>query len=144
MAVILLNIAAFRLQFPAFSNVTTFPDATIQMYFDMATNYASTNDYGFLRGTSRTLTLYLLTAHLLAISGAIAAGQPLQVMAGATEGSVSISFVPPPAKNGWQWWLSATPYGQQLWALLCAVSVGGFYVGGAYNRLAFRRPDGSF
>lgn len=144
MTVIVLDIAAFRVQFPAYSNVTTYPNATIQMYFDMSTNYVSANDYGYLRGTSRTLVLYLMTAHLLAIAGAIAGGQPLQAMVSATEGSVSVSLVAPPIKNGWQWWLASTPYGQQLWALLSAQSVGGFYIGGACNRAGFRKPNGTF
>lgn len=141
---IVLDKQAFRAQFPAYSNTATFTDVTVQMYFDMATNYVNADDAGFLRGSSRTLVLYLMTAHLLSISTAISAGQPLQALSGASEGSVSVTMVAPPAKNGWQWWLSSTPYGQQIWALLSAKSVGGFYIGGSLVRSGFRKTDGSF
>lgn len=144
MAAITLDIAAFRVQFPAFANVLTYPDATIQMYFDMSSNTISTNDVGYLRGMSRTLALYLMSCHLLKIADGIASGTPVQAMQSASEGSVSIGFITPPLKNRWQWWLSATPYGQQLLAMLEAIAVGGLYIGGSFNRAGFRKPNGSF
>lgn len=118
MSVLVLDIADFRAQFPAFSNTTTYPDVMIGMWFDMATNYISDEDTGVLNGSSRLLALYLMTAHLLAIQTAINNGQPLQAMQSVTEGSVSISLVPPPVRSMWKWWLASTPYGQQLSVLL--------------------------
>jgi hypothetical protein len=44
---------------------------------------------------------------------------------------VNVSLTPPPLKNQWQWWLSISPWGQQLWALLQVNSVGGHYIGGS-------------
>lgn len=144
MSLLTLNITNFRLQFPQFADVTAWPDATIQMYFDMATSYVSNENAGYLRDAPRLLALYLMTAHLLAIADGINNDRPVQAYMNATEGTVSVGFVPPPAANGWQWWLSSTPYGQQLWALLLSKSVGGFYIGGEYNRAGFRRTNGGF
>jgi hypothetical protein len=144
MSVITLDIAVFRAQFPAFSNVTTYPDLTVQMYFDMSTNYVSDENAGYLRDSSRTLALYLMTAHLLAIATATNSGKPIQAIVSASEGSVSVSLAAPPVKSGWQWWLSSTPYGAQLWSLLSVKAVGGFYIGGALNRSGIRKPNGAF
>jgi hypothetical protein len=141
---LLIDIPVFRVQFKQFEDVLLFPDLTIQMYFDMATNYISNSDYGRLNGSSRLLALYLMTAHLLYITDSINQGKPAQMTISASEGTVSVGFQPPPITNGWQWWLSATPYGQQLWALLSSLSVGGFYVGRANSREGFRHTDGYF
>jgi len=144
MSIIILDIAAFRSQFPAFNNVVSYPDATIQMYYDMSSNFVSTNDVGYLNGTSRVLALYLMTAHLLKIADGIASGNLVQTTQSASEGSVSINFATIPLKNQWQWWLSATQYGQQLLAMLSVIATGGLYIGGSYNRAAMRKPNGSF
>jgi len=144
MSTITLDIAAFRNQFQAFASIVNYPDATIQMYFDMSSNYVSTNNIGYLNGTSRVLALYLMTAHLLKIADGIASGNLVQATQNASEGSVSIGFATIPLKNQFQWWLSATQYGQQLLAMLSVFATGGLYVGGALNRAAMRKPNGSF
>lgn len=144
MTLLTIDIPVFRQQFPAFANGTSFPDVMVQMYFDMATNYVSNENIGFLRDNSRLLAIYLMTAHLLAIADGINTGKVVQPLINATEGTVSVGFAPPPFKDGWEWWLSATPYGQQLWALLSAKSTGGFYVGGANVRAGIRKPQGWF
>lgn len=144
MTLLTIDIPDFRLQFPAFADPVVFPDIMIQMYFDMATNYVSNEDYGYLRGSSRLLAIYLMTAHLLAIANGIATGKLVQPIVNATEGTVTVGFAPPPFKDGWEWWLSATPYGQQLWSLLSVKSSGGFYVGGSNVRAGIRKPQGYF
>jgi hypothetical protein len=144
MATITLDINAFRQMFPAFNSIVNYPDETLLMYFDMASNYVSIEDYGYLRGQSRTLALYLMLAHLLMIMDAIVAGNPLQAMTSASEGSVSIGLVPPPVKNNWQWWLASTAYGQQLLGLLSNIAVGGLYIGGDTVRAGFRKTNGAF
>jgi len=139
-----INIPNFRLQFPQFADPLLFSDISIQLYFDMATSYISDQNVGSLRDAARLLALYLMTAHLLVIFDGIANDRPVQAIQNAAEGTVNVGFVPPPAANGWQWWLSSTQYGQQLWALLLNKSVGGFYVGGAYVRSGMRRTNGGF
>lgn len=145
MATLTFDVTAFRLQFPAYADATLFPDATLQMYWDNATCYIDDNgSYGWLQGTCRQLALNLMTAHLVALSVIVAAGQVPGLMQTATIDKVSVGLTPPPLKNQWGWWLSLTPYGQQLWALLQVNSVGGFYTGGAPELAAFRRIGGFF
>lgn len=58
-----MTIADFRTRFSEFSDVTTFPDATIQLNIDDATL-----EVGSLFGTFEEVALAYLTAHLLVTS----------------------------------------------------------------------------
>lgn len=145
MTTLVFDVAAFRVQFPAFANVVTFPDATLQMYWDQATSYVSDNgSYGALQGVNRQLALNLMTAHLTAISVIVAGGQTPGIVQNATIDKITVGLVPPPVPNEWRWWLNTTPYGQQLLALLEVNSVGGFYIGGLPELLSFRKFGGFF
>lgn len=132
MSCINYNDAAFRALFPAFANPTAYPQAMLQAYWDTATAYISNRNGGCYAGgmtlAQQTLALNQMTAHLVALSGLIAAGQTPGVMVGATIDKISITLEPPPAPNQWSYWLQSTPYGQQLLALLQVASAGGFYV----------------
>jgi hypothetical protein len=138
------DIAAFRAMFPAFADVTKYPDLALQGYWTMAVNYIYDNDTWAICGDTLQLALNLMTAHLAASFALINSGQNAVVVAGAAEGSVSVSMVPPPIKTGWQFWLCTTPYGIQLWALLSSLTVGGFYIGGLPERSGFRKIGGFF
>lgn len=138
------DVSAFRISYPAFSNTVTYPDATLQMNFDNATCYIANANYGWLNGDCRYLALTLMTAHLTALSDLIAAGQVPGLVQNATIDKITVGLTPPPLKNQWQWWLSLTPYGQQLYALLQSVSVGGLYIGGLPERAGFRKVGGIF
>lgn len=87
--------------------------------------------------------LNMMVAHLLALSTQIgntpAAPKTPGLKQSATIDKISISLTPPPFKNQWQWWLSLTPYGQQLFALLQIATTGGAYYGGFPNRDSLRR-----
>jgi hypothetical protein len=133
--------------FPAFADVTKFPDASIQMWWTMATVYITDYDNCLISGPTLQAALNLMTAHLAQTFTMIASGAGTGtpgLVTGATEGSVSISMTPPPAKNAWQFWLSSTPYGLQLWALLSSLLVGGITIGGHPERSSFRRSYGVF
>lgn len=112
--------------------------------FGNASIYLNPNDGCLLTGNVLQLALNLLTAHLLQISNTLTSGAVAAPIAGATEGSVAITLVPPPAVSGWQFWLASTPYGQQLWALLSMQGAGGFMIGGSLERRAFRKAGGIF
>lgn len=146
MAVITFDVTAFRAAFPQFANLTKYPDARLQGYFDSASCIINNNDYGCgsLTGTCRVRALNLQTAHLAALADIIAGGQAPGLVNSATVDKVSVSLTPPPFKNQWQWWLSLTPYGAELLALLQAKAVGGFYVGGLPEISAFRKVGGIF
>ncbi len=132
------NDAAFRQQYPAFANTTTYPQATLQQYFTTSGLFVQNVNYGWLSYAGATLTgLYLLTAHLAQLAMLVAAGQTPGIETSATVDKISVTMDPPPKPNQWQWWLNQTAYGQQLLAMLQAQSVGGMYVRGGPGRAGF-------
>ena len=143
--IIEFDVTLFREQFPAFASVATFPDARLQMYWDNATCYVSdVGNYGWLQGRCRRLAINYMTAHLTALSVLIAAGQTPGLVQNSAIDKISVGLTPPPLKNQWQWWLSTTPYGQELLALLQTRSTGGWYIGGRPELAAFRKVGGRF
>lgn len=131
MAVIIFNPSEFRVQFPAFNCTPPISDATLQAYFDTASQYISAryrSCWNNFTIAQRTLALNLMTAHIAALNTYIQTGQTIGIMTAATVDKVSVTLEPPPATNQWQYWLQSTPYGQQLLALLQVKSAGGYYV----------------
>ncbi len=146
------NDATFRATFPEFADTTKYPAATIQIFWDVAGNFIDTNDnqWRILNDKSLVYATNCMTAHLMILSQmqSTSAGGPGSEQGGfntsATIGEVSVATLAPPAKDGFQWWLAQTPYGQQLWALLKMLSVGGISVGGIAERNSFRKAGGIF
>lgn len=140
-----LDIPAFRLAFPAFADEAAYPDARLDVTWGLATGYLGDADGLLLSGNPLQAALQFMTAHLLALATMAEQGTTVPgPVTGSTVDKVAVQFAPPPFKNGWAWWLSQTPYGAQLWALLGMKSAGGFYVGGLPERAAFRRVGGGF
>lgn len=144
-----LDLTAFRAAFPAFADPVRFPDLSIQMWWTMATQYITEYDNCLICGDKLQLALNLMTAHLAATfaklgDGSAASGGVGGPITSASEGSVSVSMQAPPSKSGWQYWLSTTPYGLQLWAFLSTLLVGGITVGGHPEIDGFRRGYGVF
>ena len=151
--IITYNDAQFRAMFPAFASQTAFPQAILQMYWDQATTFVSNlANYGWLTGgqspsgnpTGRALALNLMTAHIAQIFVLVGLGQTPAPITAAGIDKVNVTLLPPPVKDGWEWWLSCTAYGAQLWALLIANSVGGWYSGGSPTRAGFNGAAGAF
>jgi hypothetical protein len=148
------NDANFRALFKAFANTTTYPQATIQLYWTVATDYISTNDNpcNSLNGASLQLAIDCMCAHIMTLftqdANNVAAGEDPGMAGGietsASIGSVSVSELPPPVKDGWEYWLNQTQYGKMLLALLQVKAVGGIYVGGLPERVGFRKVGGVF
>lgn len=140
MTTLVFDVAAFRVAFPQFANETTFPDVTLQGFWNVAILYVSDDaDYGRLTGDARARVLNLLTAHLAAQSARIAAGRTPGIVQSSTVDKVSVSLVPPPVKSDFDFWLQQTPYGAQLLALLSIKSAGGWYVNAtAFNARGMR------
>jgi hypothetical protein len=155
--------ALFRSQFPEFADTTTYPEALLSGYWDMATNFINPSDSGatgtsscgcpynfqILNGNSLALALNYMTAQLLTLGQqALANGTPGSDQGGfivsAKIGEIIIAKLPPPAANAWQWWLGQTPYGQALLAMLQVLSVGGLSFGGLNERGSFRKGGGLF
>lgn len=135
MATLSFDYDLFIVQFPAYSNPTTYPEATLQVYWDVATNYVSDNtNCAVLNENSQIYALNLMTAHMAYLNGLIAGGQVPGLVQSAQIDKINVDLTPPPLPNQFAWWLSLTPYGQQLYALLQVSSVGGFYIGGTATR----------
>ena len=141
---ITMDPTVFRAMFPAFADTVAYPDAALSAQFDMATGYVSPEVSGDLTEAIRRSAVYLMTAHLLYLSALIAAGKSPAVVQSAGIDQVQVTLQPPPVRGQWRWWLSTSPYGLQLTALLDAQSVGGFFVGGIPERDAFRKAYGVF
>ncbi|ECI6608970.1 DUF4054 domain-containing protein [Salmonella enterica subsp. enterica] len=150
MAAITFDAALFRKQIPAYADPEKYPDATIESWWEQAACYISTEDYGWLNGNSRALAINLMTAHLMTLSTAASSGAGQTagaggIVTGATIDKVSVTLAAPPAATDeWEYWLSLTPFGQRLLALLRSKSVGGFYVGLYPELSAFRKAGGRF
>lgn len=146
----------FRSQIPAYSNMTDYPEATLQMWWNTAISYISNGaSYAWYSdsivpgndNTPQQSAINLMTAHLITLSNQIATGKYKpggDIVTSATIDKITVSLLPPPVKSQWSWWLSLTPYGAQLLALLTLKSAGGFYVGGQPELLAFRKFGGCF
>lgn len=131
--------------FPVFASTTLYPDAMIQMFYAVAGDFIPPYDvWCGLNGATLDLALQCLTAHLLFEFKLQSRNQTGKVVTGATIDKVTVAMLAPPVKNGWDFWLNQSPYGQQLLALLSAKSVGGWSVGGSPERVAFRTVGGRF
>jgi len=130
--------SVFRSSFPAFANAEAYPATTLQMYYDTAGLFVANSNYGFLtRAGATQYCLYLMTAHLAQIGTLIAEGQDSNVPLSSTIDKISVSVQQVNLKNQWQYWLNSTEYGKQLFALLQAQAVGGFYIPGGIGRAGF-------
>lgn len=149
----------FRQQFPEYADTTLYPPAKIETFWDIGAAFIDRRDcpYRALSGAALAYSMNLMAAHLMTISiqnqqamkgsaGAIGQGAPDQggFVTSARVGEISVGKMAPPATNGWQFWLASTPYGQQIWALIGIVGVGGFTVGGLPEREGFRKVGGVF
>jgi hypothetical protein len=137
------DYATFIAQIPAYSNATIYPQATLQMWWNIAINYISDVSCGDLQGASRQYAIDLMMAHLIYIANLLPANNTPGFVTQATIDKVSVGLLAPPVPNQWQWWLNTSPYGQQLLALLLVNSAGGYYVGGTAPRDAFGYQGGS-
>lgn len=146
----------FRAQIPAYSNVDDYPETTLQVWWNTAINYVSNSasfawwESNAVPGSDNTpqqASINLMMAHLIFLSNLIAAGKIRpggDIVTSATIDKITVSLQPPPVKTQWQWWLSQSPYGAKLLALLTLKSAGGFYIGGSPELLAFRKFGGRF
>jgi DNA-binding transcriptional regulator YdaS (Cro superfamily) len=134
------DTVAFRQAFPAFSDT---PDAAIQAWASIVSQSPMASWFACSPVTQQQL----IVAHIGALlSSATAPGnsQGNGAITSATEGSVSASFVAPPVKDGLEYYLSSSTYGQMLWAMLNVSAAGGVYVGGLPERRAYRKVGGVF
>ena len=139
------DASAFRAAFPAFADSVAFPSVMLERAHNEALCFISPRPGKRLRGDCHVLALDLMTAHLLALEMFVTTGATSGLVSGATVDKVSVTLTPPPIKSQYGWWLSLTPYGAKLLALLRSKASGGLYVGGTpTEREAFRKAGGVF
>jgi hypothetical protein len=143
MITIAFDAAIFRIQIPVYADVLLYPDTMIQSWWDIATDYVSTTDYGYLSGNSRVLAINLLAAHLM-FTDQNPSGGGSGILTSASEGSVSVSMHVYTTKSLFLQWLLSSPYGRQLAALLTAKAAGGIYAGGDSFQGVIRDRGGRF
>lgn len=114
MAIVVFDPAAFKVAYPAFAAVD---DAVLQNSFDLAGLYLSNTDCSPVQDIGRRTTLlWLLTAHITYLTGALTPGGgtvPVGRTSSATEGSVSVSLeygVPGTAA-----WFTQSQWGAAFW-----------------------------
>lgn len=123
MAKVVFDPVSFKTRYPEFALV---PDAYLAECFEDATLYLSNSDCSPVRDLDRRRRLlYMLTAHIAQLSGALdlyaasgegSSGGIGQVgrIASATEGSVSVSFDYGQVSGSYAWFVQ-TPYGAAFW-----------------------------
>lgn len=117
-SLITVDYKTFLSWFPALGNPT---EEEVNSAYAGASSIISVH-YGeiVLPSQNQQRGVYLATAHQLFLmqNPSIAAQGKV---ASATEGSVSAGFAQPPYKNWFDYWLSLSPYGMELLALLSQV-----------------------
>lgn len=131
-----VTLAEFREICPAFNDVELYPDSLLRPVLKNAQVYISpVNGMGLTR-TARELAIYLMTAHLQTLSDLIKSGGTQgTVIASSSIDAISVSLVPPPARNQREYWYNMTIYGQQLLPLLQMKAAPGIYLGGEYEQV---------
>lgn len=117
-SLITVDYNTFLSWFPALGTPTA---AEVNAAYAGASSIISTH-YGeiVLPAANQERGVYLATAHQLYLTQNPSLASQGKVSS-ATEGSVSASFAQPPYKNWLDYWLSLSPYGLELLALLSQV-----------------------
>jgi hypothetical protein len=132
--------AAFIAAFPAFAGTSP---ASIQTWVNIVLESPMASWFNCASLTQQQL-IVAHVGYLVTNANTIGNSQGGGAVVSATEGSVSASFVTPPVRDGLEYYLSGSTYGQMLWAMLNVQSAGGFYIGGLPERGAYRKVGGVF
>ena len=116
MAVVTFDATAFKVRYPLFSAVS---DSLLSACFDESGLYLSNTDTSPVQNyEKRQSLLWMLTAHIAFLGGALAVGgqpQPVGRVASAGEGSVNASFDYVTATPGSGAWFNQTQWGAAFW-----------------------------
>jgi hypothetical protein len=147
----LYNDAAFRAQFPEFSDATLYLPSVLQSYWDMGRSFilVGGSSWNMLNGKQYSMALNALAAHLFTLGQRAASGMtPGLSQGGFQSGSnidgISVQKLAPPVKSNFVWWLMQTPYGQLVAVAIEIAGVGGISIGGLPEREGFRKAGGVF
>ena len=116
MSLITVDYNQFKAMFPVLSDLS---ETQVSLAYEGAGSYIATECGAIsLDIKSQTRGVYLATAHIAYI---MAHPDKFRALSSASEGSVSASFALPPTKDLFQYYLSLTPYGMELMAILSTV-----------------------
>ena len=121
MASVVFNPEEFREVYPQFSGLS---DAALEYAFTEATLFLDPSDKCVVKNEEkRKIMLYLLTCHILTLKnrGVDTVGQ----VAGASEGSVSVSYAVPSAAGAE--YFGQTQCGLSFWQAMKSYTLGGMY-----------------
>ena len=126
-----INSENFISKFPEFLNTD---ESTIITMLDRAVCFIKV--YLGCLCECRQLAIFLLTAHLLSLQNAINNGDSAGgLQASATIDKISVSVIPPPSTDSFEYWLNQSTYGQQLLALIELNVPTPMYFGGSFERV---------
>jgi len=116
MTVVVFDATAFKVRYPVFASVN---DGLLSACFDESGMYLSNADNSPIQNIPvRTQLLWMLTAHIAFLGGALNAdgsAQPVGRVSQAAEGSVSASFDYVTATPGSGAWFNQTQWGASFW-----------------------------
>ena len=129
------NINEFLLIYPQFNTDILKPIATYYLNDNIAWAECKWDLKRF--GCRLNTAIYLLTAHRTFLNSQAQAGQEGQggKVASASVGEVSVSYATMPTNDTFDYWLTLSPYGQELAALLNMLSGLPKYYGGSFERV---------
>ena len=158
-----LNLVDFRAIFPAFSDTSEYPDATLNLFWSQATLFIDDSNIGLIKSAQKLNMIYLMMAHLMTLaaqtSSAIGGGSGTGGTTGTATPSltqntgienhaqvdkVSVGMQAVPVKNMMQYQLAQTPAGQQLMMLMNMLTAGGRAIGGLRERAGFKKVAGIY
>ena len=140
MAAIEFNLQAFYAAFPAFQQK---PVDSLQQYWNVALSYVDNQIYGCTNVANQTQYLNLMTAHLVALSDLIIAGETPGMVTGAGIDKVNVTLQPPPEKNQFQWWLNLTSTACSFWRFCRSIPSAGSMSAAAPNSARSERSAGA-
>ena len=133
---VILTVDDFRQSMPQFADATVYSDELIELSIDRAGYYINGGNCT-CPCNWRGYAYKLMVAHLLTISYKTINGDNSSSgrVTSTTIDKISVSLDVPQTKNELDYWLSLTPYGLELLALLNAKAPAGIYSGGKCYRV---------
>jgi len=119
MGIVVFDITAFRTRYPEFSVVS---DSMVNAAFIESEGFFNNTNTGLANLQRRAILLNYLTAHILALSGAVSGdgkAKPVGRVESATKGTVTVSFAYAAGNNA-SWYLQ-TQYGAAFWQATVAL-----------------------
>lgn len=139
---LIFNAEVFREQIVQYADAALYPDALLLSYWNFSLNFCSEKINIFAQISSQQLILNLFIAHFIYINHKLNRKDLPVVLASSSAGAESASFTPPPVGNSpFRYWLSTSPYGNQILGILDLLGVGGILIGGSPEKSAFRNAS---